>query len=406
MVQTWAPGSDMISDVMQTRDQVAPLSDESAAPSQESVEAVRREARRFLAEPGQAARQAARELLDEDTLDRLLDRVDAGELRLTGPGGFLPEIVKSVLERGLAAELTEHVGYEKGDPAGRGSPNSRNGATPKTVATEVGPVDLQVPRDRAGTFEPRLVPKGARRVGGLSDMIVSLYAGGMTVRDIGHHLQRTYGTELSHDTISKITDGVLEEVSGWQTRPLDEVYPIIYVDALVVKVRDGAHVVNKSAYLVVGVDLDGIKHVLGIWVHTGEGAKFWLGVLTELRNRGVPGRAHRLLRRPGGPAGGGGNRLAAHRGADLRGAPDPRQHAVRVLSGPQEGRRRAAGDLHRPHRRGRRVRPARLRRLRARPAATPARWRPGNAPGNDSSPSWPSPRRSGRSSTPRTRSSR
>jgi putative transposase len=234
------------------------------------------------------ARAVVDELVDDVFLDRLIASADAGELRLTGEGGFLPEFVKRVLERGLAVELTDHLGYEKGDPAGRGAPNSRNGTTPKTVLSEMGPLPLDVPRDRDSSFEPRLVPKGARRLaGGLDEMIISLYAGGMTVRDIGHHLHRTLGVELSHDTISKITDAVAEEVKSWQSRPLDPVYPIIYIDALVVKVRDGAHVVNKAAQIVVGVDTDGIKHVLGIWVQSSEGAKFWLGVLTELRNRGV-----------------------------------------------------------------------------------------------------------------------
>jgi putative transposase len=198
-----------------------------------------------------------------------------------------PRLVKAVLERGLQAELTDHLGYEKGDPAGRGSPNSRNGSSPKTLATEVGDVPLEVPRDRAGSFEPRLVPKGSRRAGGLDEMIISLYAGGMTVRDIQHHLARTLGTDLSHDTISKITDAVADEVKAWQHRPLEEIYPIIYLDALVVKVRDGHQVRNKAAHLAVGVDLDGVKHVLGIWVQTVEGAKFWAGVCAELRNRGV-----------------------------------------------------------------------------------------------------------------------
>src|SRR3984893_2980279 len=207
--------------------------------------------------------------------------------RLTGPDGFLSGLIKQVLERGLQAELSEHLGYERHEALGRGSGNSRNGSTPKTVNTEVGPVDVDVPRDRAGTFSPVLLPKHARSMGGFSDIIISLYAGGMTGREIGHHLQRVYGTELSHDTISTITDGVLEDVKVWQTRPLDEVYPIVYVDALMVKVRDGAHVRNKAAYLVVGVDLDGVKHVLGIWVQATEGAKFWLSVCTELRNRGV-----------------------------------------------------------------------------------------------------------------------
>ena len=226
-------------------------------------------------------------MLDAGLLDELMDRVDAGELTLTGQGGFLPEMVKAVLERGLAAELTEHLGYERGDPAGRGSPNSRNGTTPKTLQTEVGPVPLDTPRDRAGSFEPRLVPKGARRAGGLDEMIVSLYAGGMTVRDIQHHLARTLSVELSHDTISTITDAVLEEVKAWQTRPLEELYPILYLDALVIKVRDGHQVRNRAAHIAVGVDLDGIKHVLGIWVQAVEGAKFWAGVCAELRNRGI-----------------------------------------------------------------------------------------------------------------------
>jgi putative transposase len=237
-------------------------------------------------EPG-PARAAVNEMLEAGLLDALMDRVDAGGLALTGDGGFLPEMIKAVLERGLAAELTGHLGYEKGDPAGRGSPNSRNGSTPKTLATEIGPVPLEVPRDRAGTFEPRLVPKGARRAGGLDEMIISLYAGGMTVRDIGHHLARTLGVELSHDTISTVTDAVLEEVKAWQSRPLEEIYPIIYLDALVVKVRDGHTVRNKAAHIAVGVDLDGVKHVLGIWVQATEGAKFWAGVCAELRNRGV-----------------------------------------------------------------------------------------------------------------------
>jgi putative transposase len=237
-------------------------------------------------EPG-AARAAVNEMLDAGLLDELMDRVDAGGLRLTGDGGFLPEMIKAVLERGLRVEQAEHLGYDKGDPAGRGSPNSRNGTTPKTLATEVGDVRLDVPRDRAGSFEPRLVPKGSRRADGLNEMIISLYAGGMTVRDIGHHLARTLGVELSHDTISKITDAVLDEVKAWQSRPLEEIYPVIYLDALVVKVRDGHQVRNRAAHLAVGVDLDGVKHVLGIWVQATEGAKFWAGVCAELRNRGV-----------------------------------------------------------------------------------------------------------------------
>jgi putative transposase len=234
-----------------------------------------------------SAREVVNDMLDAGLLDGLMGRIDEGSLRLTGEGGFVPEMIKAVLERGMQAELTQHLGYRRGDPAGRGTPNSRNGFTPKTVASEVGDIDLETPRDRAGTFEPRLVPKGARRVGGLEEMIISLYAGGMTIRDIQHHLVSTIGTDLSHETISKVTDAVLEAVKEWQARPLEEIYPIIYLDALVVKVRDGHQVRNRAAHIAVGVDLDGTKHVLGIWVQASEGAKFWAGVCAELRNRGV-----------------------------------------------------------------------------------------------------------------------
>ena len=237
--------------------------------------------------PKGPAEEAVDQLLNQGFLDELMDRVDEGGVQLTGEGGFLPELVKRVLEAGLEAELTGHLGYEKHDPAGSGSGNSRNGSTPKRLGTEVGDLDLATPRDRNGTFGPRLVAKGQRRVGGLSDMIISLYSGGMTIRDIQAHLERTLGTELSHETIANITDAVGEEVKAWQSRPLESVYPILYLDALMVKVRDNHQVRNKAAHIAVGVDVDGIKHVLGIWVQTAEGAKFWAGVLAELRNRGV-----------------------------------------------------------------------------------------------------------------------
>ena len=233
------------------------------------------------------ARRIRRELFDEETLDRLMAATDERGVSLTGEGGFLPEMIKAVLERGMQAELTDHLGYEEGDPAGRGSGNSRNGTTPKTVATEVGEVRLEQPRDRNSTFASTLVPKGARRLGGLEDMIISLYAGGMTIRDIQHHLAATLGTELSHETISKVTEAVTEEVTAWQSRPLEAFYPVIYLDALVVKIRDGAHVTNRAAHIAVGVDMDGIKHVLGIWIQAAEVAKFWAGVCANLANRGV-----------------------------------------------------------------------------------------------------------------------
>ena len=196
------------------------------------------------------ARVSAAELAASGALDSLFEHIDAGHVQLSGAGGLLPELIKAVLERGLQAELPGHLGYEKGDPAAGLYANSRNGSSDKTVASEVG----NNPRDREGTFTPRLVPKGQRRVGGLDEMIISLYAGGMTLRDIRHHLASTIGTELSHETLSKITDEIGEEILAWQYRPLEALYPVVYLDALVVKVRDGAVVKNKAAHVAVGVD--------------------------------------------------------------------------------------------------------------------------------------------------------
>ena len=237
-------------------------------------------------EPRSGADVAA-EMAAAGALDEIFAKIDAGELDLTGSEGFIPGLVKAALERGLQAELTGHLGYQKGAAEASLFANSRNGSTAKTVSTSVGDIELATPRDREGSFVPRLVRKGSRRLGGLDEMIVSLYAGGMTIADIEHHLASTLGTELSRETISKITDEVLEEVLAWQRRPLEALYPVIYLDALVVKVRDGAHVINKSAHIAVGVDMDGVKHVLGIWIQTTEGAKFWASVCADLANRGI-----------------------------------------------------------------------------------------------------------------------
>jgi len=231
--------------------------------------------------------EGARRLRESGVLDELFAQIDAGEVQLDGKDGLIQQLIKTGLERGLQAELSDHVGYDKGDPEASLHENSRNGTFPKTVGTTVGDVELAVPRDRNGTFTPRLVPTGSRRLGGLDEMIVSLYAGGMTVRDIEHHLLATVGTELSHETISKIVDEILDEVLAWQRRPLESFYPVIYLDAIIVKVRDGGHVRNKAAHIAVGVDMDGIKHVLGIWMQATEGAKFWATVCAELANRGV-----------------------------------------------------------------------------------------------------------------------
>jgi putative transposase len=220
-------------------------------------------------------------------LDELFSKIDSGEVELTGDGGLVPALIKETLERGLGAEMTSHLGYAPGDRDAKATANSRNGSYAKTVASEAGDIEISVPRDRDGSFTPRLVPKGSRRLGGLDDMIISLYAGGMTIRDIQHHLVSTIGTELSHETISNITDAVLDAVMEWQQRPLEEFYPVIYLDAIRVKVRDNGHVRSKAAHIAVGVDMDGIKHVLGIWVQNTEGASFWAHVCAELANRGV-----------------------------------------------------------------------------------------------------------------------
>ena len=224
----------------------------------------------------------------DELIDAVMANVDAGGVELLGPNGVLAELTKRILERGLAEELSDHLGYEPGDPAGRGSGNNRNGTTPKKVFTEVGAIDLDIPRDRNGSFEPKLVPKGTTRLAKFNENIVHLYARGLSTRDIRRELARMYGVEVSPALVSRVTDGILDELSEWQNRPLDAVYPIVYIDALVVKVRTDGTVINRAAYLAVGVDVEGRKHVLGVWLGDGdEGAKFWLTVLTELRHRGL-----------------------------------------------------------------------------------------------------------------------
>ena len=216
-----------------------------------------------------------------DVVDMLMASADAEGLHLVGPDGVLAQLTKAVMERAVDEELSDHLGYERGDPKGRGSGNSRNGTTPKTVHTELGPVDLELARDRNGSFEPKLIPKGSRRLAGFDDQIIALYAGGMTVRDIKRHLAKMYGAEVSPELISRVTDGVVGELNEWQNRALDAVYPILYIDALVIKVRHNGTVINKACYQAIGVDVEGRKQILGLWLGDGdEGAKFWLLVLT------------------------------------------------------------------------------------------------------------------------------
>jgi transposase-like protein len=227
-------------------------------------------------------------LVDEQLADELLARAQEQGAELLGPDGLLSQVTKAVLERALGEELTAHLGYEKHDPAGRGSGNSRNGSTPKRLLTEIGGIDLEVPRDRAGSFEPQIVRKGQTRLDGFNDRIIALYARGMTTRDIRAHLREMYDVDVSPDLISRVTDAVVEELQEWQARPLDRVYPVVFIDALMVKIRDGV-VANRPVYLAIGIDCDGAKQVLGMWVGpaTGESSKFWLTVLSELKSRGV-----------------------------------------------------------------------------------------------------------------------
>lgn len=227
-------------------------------------------------------------VIDDATLDRLMAQVDADGLELLGPDGVLTELTSRIMNRALEAELTDHLGYERHDPAGHGSGNMRNGTTSKTVLTDAGAVPIRVPRDRNGEFEPKLVPKHARRLEGFNEIVLSLLSRGMTTRDIQAHLADAYKVDISAELVSKITDAVLPELREWQARPLDEMYPIMYLDAIVVKVRTDGRVVNRPIYIAMAIDLEGAKHVLGLWLGNGdEGAKYWLSVLTELHNRGV-----------------------------------------------------------------------------------------------------------------------
>ena len=224
--------------------------------------------------------------LRPELLDELLAGYETPE-DLLGDDGLFKQLKKALLERALGAELSDHLGYDKGDPAGRGTGNSRNGYSDKTVLSEDGEIDLSVPRDRNGTFEPLIVPKGERRLDGFDDRIVSLYARGMSVREIQGHLQELYGVEVSPDLISRVTDAVLEEVREWQNRPLDAVYPVVFFDALRVKIRDEGLVRNKAVYVALAITCEGDKEVLGLWIEQTEGAKFWLKVMNELHARGV-----------------------------------------------------------------------------------------------------------------------
>ncbi|MEO8968913.1 MAG: IS256 family transposase [Solirubrobacteraceae bacterium] len=224
--------------------------------------------------------------LSDELIDALLG-ADTSAQAIAGPDGLLPQLTRRLLERALQAEITEHLGYQAGRAPLGGAGNSRNGQPPKTVLTDQGPLRIRSPRDRNGTFEPQIVGKRQTRWVGFDDRVISLYARGLTVREIQGHLMEIYGTEVSPDLISRITDAVIEDAKLWQTRPLDSVYAIVYLDALIVKVRDGHTVRNHACYLAIGVNLEGTREVLGMWFQKTEGAKFWLHVLSELKQRGV-----------------------------------------------------------------------------------------------------------------------
>ena len=224
-----------------------------------------------------------------EALDQLLEGHRTPEA-FFGTNGLLDQLSKALLERALQGEMTHHLGYEKHDPAGHNSGNSRNGTSAKTVKGKRGQVQLKVPRDRNSEFEPQLIPKGQTRLDGFDERVLSLYARGLSTREIQAHLEEIYGTQVSPDLISTVTDAVLDEVRTWQVRPLDALYPIVYLDALQVKIKSDGRVANKAIYLAVGINLHGHKEVLGLWAAQNEGAKFWLGVVTELKNRGVQRR--------------------------------------------------------------------------------------------------------------------
>jgi len=228
--------------------------------------------------------------IGERLSDELIDELLAGarsEEEIVGPGGLLADLTRRLVERAMDAELSEHLGYERGQAPPGGAGNTRNGSTPKTLETEHGPVGVETPRDRQGSFEPRIVRKGQRRFQGFDDKIIALYSRGLSVRDIQAHLAEIYGVEVGHDLISRVTDAVMDDVRAWQQRPLEDVYPVLFLDCLVVKVREGGTVQRRACYLALGVTLDGERDVLGMWFQENEGSKFWLQVLTELKQRGV-----------------------------------------------------------------------------------------------------------------------
>ena len=293
----------------------------------------------------------------------LVDQFVTGPMSAEAVQDISMAFKKALIERALGAELSHHLGYPPGAGKPEESANHRNGASAKTVITDDGPVRIEVPRDREGSFEPQIIGKHERRFTGFDQKIVAMYARGMTVREIQGYLMEMYGTEVSPEFISKVTDEVMAEVVAWQSRPLEPMYPVVFFDALRVKIRDDAVVRNKAVYLALGVLPDGSRDVLGIWIEQTEGAKFWLKVFNDLKTRGCR-HPDRRGRRPEGAGRGDRGGVPGHDGADLHRAPDPQQPGLRDLEGPQGRGSGAASGLHGGHRSGRAGGARRVRRQR------------------------------------------
>jgi putative transposase len=286
---------------------------------------------------------------------QLVDRARAEGIDLIGPGGMLTGLTKTVLETALEEELSSHLGYDKHDPAGRNGENSRNGTRAKTVLTEIGPVTIDVPRDRDGTFDPVIVRKRQRRLGGVDQMVLSLTARGLTTGEVSAHLAEVYGAHVGKDQVSRITEAVVAEMNEWQNRPLDRVYPVVFIDAIVVKVRDG-QVTNKPFYVVIGVTTAGERDILGVWAGDGgEGAQVLAGGVDRAGDPRRRRRVHRGVRRTERPTRRDHHHLAAGRGADLRHPPAAQHLPVRRTARLGRDRQGPATGVHRRQRRPRRA---------------------------------------------------
>lgn len=297
-------------------------------------------------EAGKAAVSGA-STVDDGLIAELVARAQAGGVKLTGDGGLLQQLTKRVLESALEGELTDHLGHEPGERAEGGRENYRNGHRSKTVITESGPVEITVPRDRAGSFEPQLVKKRQRRLGGVDEMVLSLSAKGLTHGEISAHLAEVYGAEISKSTVSTITDSVMAGMTEWQNRPLDSVYPVVFIDCVNVKVRDG-QVANRPVYMAVAVTAEGHRDILGLWIGDGgEGAKYWLQVLTEIKNRGAADVLMLVCDGLTGLPDAVNTRLACDDRPDLRCSPAAEQLPLRGPAGLGEDREGAQARLHR-----------------------------------------------------------